>query len=97
MLRVAAVLLGIALYIYFAIDVIRTPRGQTRTLPKFVWLLVVLLLPLLGGLIWLASVLLKVRQNYRDYGRIMDHELVPQFWYSFCFFVVALFVWQIAI
>ena len=54
MLRVAAVLLGIALYIYFAIDVIRTPRGQTRTLPKFVWLLLVLLLPLLGGLIWLA-------------------------------------------
>lgn len=54
MLRVAAVLLGIALYIYFVIDVIRTPRGQTRTLPKFVWLLVVILIPLLGGLIWLA-------------------------------------------
>lgn len=56
-----------------------------------------LLAVVIGGLIWLVSVLLKVRQNYRDYGRIMDHELVPQFWYSFCFFVVALFVWQIAI
>ena len=56
-----------------------------------------LLAVVIGGLIWLVSVLLKVRQNYRDYGRIMDHELVPQFWYSLGFFVVALFVWQIAI
>jgi hypothetical protein len=54
MLRVVGVLIGVALYIYFIIDVMRTPRGETRTLPKFVWLLVVVLLPLLGGLIWLA-------------------------------------------
>ena len=54
MLRVAGVLFAIALYIYFIIDVLRTPRGQTRSLPKFVWLLLVVLIPLLGGLIWLA-------------------------------------------
>ena len=54
MLRVALVLLGVAVYIYFIIDVLRTPRGQTRSLPKFVWLLVVVLVPLLGGLAWLA-------------------------------------------
>lgn len=54
MLRVAAVLLAVAVYIYFVIDVLRTPRGETRSLPKFVWLLVVVLVPLLGGLLWLA-------------------------------------------
>ena len=54
MLRVLGVLVGVALYIYFIIDVLRTPRGETRSLPKFVWLLLVVLIPLLGGLLWLA-------------------------------------------
>ena len=54
MLRVLGALLCIALYIYFILDVLRTPRGETRTLPKYVWLLVVVLIPLLGGLIWLG-------------------------------------------
>lgn len=54
MLRVAAVLFVIALYIYFIIDVLRTPRDDTRSLPKLVWLLLVIVLPLLGGLLWLA-------------------------------------------
>ena len=53
-LRVLGVLVGVALYIYFIIDVLRTPRGETRSLPKFVWLLLVVLIPLLGGLLWLA-------------------------------------------
>lgn len=54
MLRVLGVLVGVALYIYFILDVLRTPRGETRSLPKFVWLLLVILIPLLGGVIWLA-------------------------------------------
>lgn len=53
MLRVAVILVALALYIYFIIDVIRTPRGQTRTLPKFVWLLIVLLIPIIGGILWM--------------------------------------------
>ena len=54
MLRVLGVLVGVALYIYFIIVVLRTPAGETRSLPKFVWLLLVVLIPLLGGVIWLA-------------------------------------------
>ena len=54
MLRVMGVLVLIALYIYFIIDVLRTPRGDTRSLPKFVWLVLVVLVPIVGGLIWLA-------------------------------------------
>ena len=54
MLKVLGVLVLIAVYIYFVIDVLRTPRGETRSLPKFVWLLLVILIPILGGLLWLA-------------------------------------------
>ena len=54
MLRVALGLLAVALYIYFIIDVARTPRGEARTLPKYLWLIIVIVLPLLGGLLWLA-------------------------------------------
>lgn len=54
MLRVLAVLFGVALYIYFIIDVLRTPKDDTRSLPKAVWLLVVVLLPIVGGLLWFA-------------------------------------------
>ncbi|MHB1067837.1 MAG: PLDc N-terminal domain-containing protein [Candidatus Nanopelagicales bacterium] len=54
MLRVLGVLVLVALYIYFIIDVLRTPSGETRSLPKFVWLLLVVLLPVVGGLLWLA-------------------------------------------
>ncbi|MEX1209285.1 MAG: PLD nuclease N-terminal domain-containing protein [Candidatus Nanopelagicales bacterium] len=52
MLRVAGVLLGLAMYIWFVIDVIRTPSSSMRTLPKFVWLLIVVLIPLIGGILW---------------------------------------------
>ena len=55
MLRVVAALLGLAVYIWFIVDVVRTPRLDVRTLPKFVWLLLVVLIPLLGGLLWLFA------------------------------------------
>jgi len=54
MLRVVLGLLAVALYVYFIIDVARTPKAQARTLPKWLWLVLVIVLPLLGGLIWLA-------------------------------------------
>lgn len=53
MLRVVLGLLAVALYIYFIIDVARTPKAQARTLPKWLWLVLVIVLPILGGLIWL--------------------------------------------
>ena len=53
MLRVALTLLAVAFYIYCIIDVLRTPAGETRSLPKAVWLVVVILVPILGGALWL--------------------------------------------
>jgi cbb3-type cytochrome oxidase subunit 3 len=55
MLRVVAVLLGLAVYIWFIVDVLRTSGASMRILPKFVWLLIVILIPLLGGLLWLLG------------------------------------------
>jgi hypothetical protein len=52
MLRVVGVLVLLALYISFIIDVLRTPRAEARGLPKAVWLLVVVLVPILGGVFW---------------------------------------------
>ena len=52
MLRVIAILVLIALYISFIIDVVRTPRSQARSLPKALWLAIVVLLPIVGGLLW---------------------------------------------
>ncbi len=55
MLRVVLVLLGLAVYIWFIVDVLRTPGPATRALPKAVWLLIVILLPLIGGVLWLLA------------------------------------------
>lgn len=52
MLRVFAVLVVIALYISFIVDVIRTPSATVRALQKWVWLLVVIVFPIVGGLLW---------------------------------------------
>lgn len=53
MLRVGAVILAVAFYIYTIIDILRTPKAGTRTLPKFVWLLIAVLIPIIGGAFWL--------------------------------------------
>jgi len=52
-LRVAGAILAVAFYIYCIIDVLRTRSGETRSLPRWVWLILVILVPLIGGLLWL--------------------------------------------
>lgn len=54
MLRVVAAILAVAIYIYCIIDVIRTPGSEMRTLPKWVWLVLVVLVPLIGSALWLV-------------------------------------------
>lgn len=52
MLRVVLIIILLGVYIASIIDVIRTPSRESRKLPVFVWLLIVIVLPVLGGLIW---------------------------------------------
>jgi hypothetical protein len=47
------VLLG--LWLFCIIDVITTPEGQSRNLPKLLWLLIVIILPDVGSLAWLIA------------------------------------------
>ncbi|MET8142079.1 PLDc N-terminal domain-containing protein [Sphaerisporangium sp. NPDC005288] len=51
-----SVLLGLALlafWLYCLFDVITTPEGDVRNLPKLLWVLIVVLLVDLGGVLWL--------------------------------------------
>ena len=52
MLRVLGILVLIALYVSFIVDVVRTPRADVRALPKLLWLVIVVILPILGGILW---------------------------------------------
>jgi hypothetical protein len=55
MLRLAPVLIELALLIYCLIDAIQTPDHEVRNLPKVVWVLLILLLPVIGGIAWLVA------------------------------------------
>lgn len=47
-------LLVIALMVGAMVDIIRREDSQVRFLPKLAWLLIVILLPLIGSLLWFA-------------------------------------------
>lgn len=47
-------LLVIALMVAALVDIIRREDGQVRYLPKFAWIIIVILLPLIGSLLWFA-------------------------------------------
>ena len=44
-----------ALWLFCIIDVITTPEGECRNLPKMVWLLIVILLMDVGSIAWLVA------------------------------------------
>ncbi|GII81331.1 hypothetical protein Sru01_63130 [Sphaerisporangium rufum] len=51
-----SVLLGLALlafWLYCLFDIVSSPEQDVRNLPKLLWVLVVVLLPGLGGMLWL--------------------------------------------
>ncbi|QMU95938.1 PLDc_N domain-containing protein [Microbacterium esteraromaticum] len=47
-------LIVIALMVFALVDIIRRDDSQVRFMPKFVWLLLVVLLPFLGSVLWFA-------------------------------------------
>lgn len=52
MLRVAGIIVLLAVYIWFMVDVARSPKSSVRNLPKGIWLLIVVFIPIIGGAIW---------------------------------------------
>jgi hypothetical protein len=45
----------LGLWIFCLVDVITTDEGACRNLPKGMWLLVVLIVPLVGSIVWLVA------------------------------------------
>ncbi|MCA4133131.1 PLDc N-terminal domain-containing protein [Arthrobacter sp. M4] len=54
MLRVVAIVAVLVFYVYGLVDVIRTDRGATRGISKPAWIVVLVVLPLLGAILWFA-------------------------------------------
>ncbi|MCM6778837.1 PLDc N-terminal domain-containing protein [Nocardia sp. CDC159] len=46
-------LITLVLWVYCLIDVITSPESEIRHLPKALWLIIVILVPTLGALLWL--------------------------------------------
>ncbi|MBT2585530.1 PLD nuclease N-terminal domain-containing protein [Arthrobacter sp. ISL-95] len=52
MLRVVGVVIVLVIFVYALVDVIRTDRHQTRGISKTAWIIVMIVLPLLGAVLW---------------------------------------------
>ena len=48
-------LVEVVLLVYCVLNVITTPEAEVRNLPKLLWLLLVVVLPLVGGIAWLIA------------------------------------------
>ena len=53
MLIIGGAALIVGLTLYTLLDSVRTPAHEARTLPKWLWVLVTLLFPVVGPLMWL--------------------------------------------
>jgi hypothetical protein len=51
----AGVIVELILLVYCVLNVITTPEEQVRNLPKLLWLVLVIILPLIGGIAWLVA------------------------------------------
>lgn len=56
-------LIGLALMVFALVDIIRRDDAQVKFMPKFVWLLLVVLLPFIGSVLWFA-----IGREYPDGG-----------------------------
>ncbi|MFJ5954430.1 PLD nuclease N-terminal domain-containing protein [Paenarthrobacter sp. NPDC092416] len=52
MLRVVGVVVVLVIFVYALVDVIRTDGRETRGISKPAWIIVMILLPLLGAVLW---------------------------------------------
>ena len=55
MLRVLPFAIELALLVFCVIDVIQSPEIEIRNLPKWTWIILIVLLPLVGCIAWLVA------------------------------------------
>ena len=70
MFQVIIPVLTLGLLIFALIDVITSDESQIKHLPKLVWVLLIVFLPLVGSIIWLVAG--KDRGTTPDHGSIGD-------------------------
>lgn len=58
----------VVITIYALIDAIMTPRVQARSLPKPLWIVLIILIPLLGALAWLLVGRPRAEPHHRGGG-----------------------------
>ena len=51
----ALALVELGLLVYCVLNIITTPEPQVRNLPKLLWLLLVVVVPIVGGIAWLVA------------------------------------------
>ncbi|GAA0987935.1 PLDc N-terminal domain-containing protein [Acrocarpospora macrocephala] len=66
-IRGVIVLVLIGLWLYCVLDVITTEPDRIRNMPKVLWLLVVILLPTAGSLLWLIAGRPRLPRGYTTY------------------------------
>jgi len=55
LLRFLPAVIELALLVYCLADCIQTERSRVRTLPKLGWILLIVLVPIIGGIGWLVA------------------------------------------
>ena len=55
MIRVLPVLIEVGLLVFCLIQVIQTPADECRNLPKVAWIILIIILPVVGGIAWLVA------------------------------------------
>ncbi len=53
--RIVLIVAVLSFTVYCAVDAVQTDGDRVRGLPKLVWMLVIVLLPLVGGVAWLVA------------------------------------------
>ncbi len=55
MTRTLPLLLLITFLVYCLVDCFRTPEERVKNLPKVIWVLIILIIPVVGGVVWLVA------------------------------------------
>ncbi len=66
-------LLVVALMVFALVDIIRRDDAQVKFMPKFVWLLLVVLLPFIGSVLWFG-----LGREYPDGGIRLERPTRPK-------------------
>jgi Phospholipase_D-nuclease N-terminal len=53
--RALPLLLLVGFLIYCLVDCAQTPEDRVKVLPKVVWIILILLIPVVGGVVWLVA------------------------------------------